>query len=563
MTAAEPIQPDPTWWTRRRIIAAALCAIALAGAAFVYRFNALDGSLGGFTNDQFADLMRAEMTLRGEQPLRDFADAELRGAWPALSYAVPAWAQLLGGRTLLPEAYVTVGALALGHALMFLLVLELSKSWLVAFLATLLAIAMEPRLYSYQKVLMLTAGAVAIRWAMLQPSVARLGAAALTTAVATLFRHDGGVYVGAAMIAGLVARDAGAWPVVARRVGVYAGLTALWLLPSAIWVQVYAGIPSYVTNNLDTIAQEAARTRLRVARLSWALGSFSADHLVVVTYYAFWAVVAIGGAVLAARVSGGTVHRLTPAERGSALGLLAMALLGNQFLLRDSLLARFGDAVIPIAVMAAWTVGVASAFDRLALRRLWTVIPVALLSLMLSAAWVVADVGDALDDTGLTRSWSDVAAQFDSVSDNLRRQPPADWSTFTARGTLIAARYIAECTGPDDHVLVAAEAPEIPFYARRRFAAGQATVSLSMYTSEDSQRRAIAQLASQSVPIVLLNASRIEVDFVRAYPLLTRYVMTHYRRAGTIDAGMQFVVYAKADRQPRRLDPHLGLPCFR
>ena len=63
-----------------------------------------EGSLGGFTNDQFAHLMRAEMMLRGQQPLRDFADAELRGAWPALSYAVPAWAQQIGGRTLLPEA---------------------------------------------------------------------------------------------------------------------------------------------------------------------------------------------------------------------------------------------------------------------------------------------------------------------------------------------------------------------------------------------------------------------------------------------------------------------------
>jgi hypothetical protein len=29
-----------------------------------------------------------------------------------------------------------------------------------------------------------------------------------------------------------------------------------------------------------------------------------------------------------------------------------------------------------------------------------------------------------------------------------------------------------------------------------------------------------------------------------------------------IDAGMQFVVYVNADRQPRRVDPHLGLPCF-
>lgn len=562
MTAAEPAQSAPAWWTRRRIVAAALCATALAGAAFVYRFNALDGSLGGFTNDQFTDLMRAEMVLRGEQPLRDFVDAELRGAWPALSYVLPTWAQQLGGRTLLPEAYLTVGAIALGHALMFVLVLELSKSWVVALLATLLAIAMEPRLYSYQKILMLTAGAVAIRWAMLQPSAARLGAAAVTTAVATLFRHDGGVYVGTGMIAALVARDAVAWPVVARRVGLYTGLTALCLLPSAIWVQVYEGIPSYVTNNLDTVAQESARTRLHVAPLTSALGSLSADALVVVTYYAFWAVVAVGVAVLIARTSGDTAYRLTPAERGCAVGFLAVALLGNQFLLRDSLLARFGDAVIPIAVLAAWTLGAARGFDRRALRRLATVMPISLLLLMLSATWVFADVGDALDEVGFTRSLSDVTSQFVSVSDNLRRQPPTDWSTFPARGTLIAARYVAECTHPDDHVLVAAEAPEIPFYARRRFAAGQATISLSMYTSEDSQRQAIARLRSQSVPIILVNARRMNEDFVQEYPLIARYVADHYTVAGTIDAGMQFRVYVEADRQPRRIDPHLGLPCY-
>ena len=83
-----------------------------------------------------------------------------------------------------------------------------------------------------------------------------------------------------------------------------------------------------------------------------------------------------------------------------------------------------------------------------------------------------------------------------------------------------------------------------------------------MHTSEDNQRRAVAQLASQSVLIVLVNANRIDVDFVRAYPLLAQYVSSHYRRAGMIDAGMQFLVYVKADRQPRRLDSHLGLPCF-
>jgi hypothetical protein len=541
---------------------AGLFSAALAGFAFVYRFNGLDGSLGGFTNDQFADLARAEMLLRGEQPLRDFADAELRGAWPALSYALPAWAQQLGGRTLLPEAYLTVGALALGHAMMFALALELSKRWTVALLAALLAVAMEPRLYSYQKVLMLTAGAVAMRWALLSPSAARLGVAALATVVAVLFRHDGGMYIGAGIVAGLVARDVGEWATVARRVGIYVGLTALCLVPSAIWVHIYEGIPEYLRNNLDTVAHEASRTRLTVAPLSSAFAPLTADNLVTLTYYGFWAVLAFAAALLAWRVLGGPAWRLSPVERGSAAGLLAMAVLGNQFLLRDSLLARFGDAVIPIAVVAAWTVGAAGGAGRPLVRTAATVVPTALLLVMLSATWVFAGVYDALDDAGFSGAWTGVTEQFANVRDNLRRQPPNDWSAVTPRDTLIAARYLAECTSPDDYVLVAAEAPEVPVYARRRFAAGQGTVSLSLYTSEASQQSAVTRLASQSVPIILVNANRIDVDFVQAYPLLARYVSKHYRQAGTIDAGMQFVVFVSADRQPRRLDPHLGLPCF-
>jgi hypothetical protein len=64
------------------------------------------------------------------------------------------------------------------------------------------------------------------------------------------------------------------------------------------------------------------------------------------------------------------------------------------------------------------------------------------------------------------------------------------------------------------------------------------------------------------VPIILVNANRMDEDFVRPYPLLARYVADHYREAGTIDAGMKFRVYVEANRQPRRMDPHLGLPCF-
>jgi len=550
------------WWTRRRVVLGALCAVAVAGVAFIYRFNSLDGSLGGFTNDQFAHLMRAEMLLRGEQPLRDFADAELRGAWPSLSYALPAWAQQLFGRTLLAEAYLTIGAIALAHALVFLLVLDLARRWSVALLATALVVAMEPRLYGYPKVLMLALGAVMIRTVTVSPSVLRLGLAAVTTAAATLFRHDCGVYVAIGFIAGLIGRDVGAWSVVGRRVGLYLGLTALCLLPSALWVQVYEGIPSYVRNNLATAALEARRTELQLPTLA-SLASLNGESLVGLTYYAFWAIMAVAAAVLAWRAFASTASPLTPEDRGFAVGLLAMAVVSNEFLLRDGLNGRFGDAVIPVAVLAAWSTGAAHSITLPVARRLATLLPLVLLLFMFGASWMFRDVARTLDTTGLTASWEEITRQFARVRENLLGLPPRDWSDVDAQGTIAAARYVAECTSPDEYLLVAAQAPEISVLARRRFAAGQATVGLSFYMSEADQRRALARLASQSVPIILADANHFEADFVFTYPLLARHVADHYREVGTIaDDALPLRVFVEANRQPLRMDPHFGLPCF-
>ena len=127
--------PVPSvWWSRRRVALAALAAAVIGTLAFLYRFNTLGGALGGFDNDHFTRLARADALLQGQQPLRDFVDAELRGAWPALTYQSSAWAQEIGGRTLLPEAYLMASLLTIAHVIVFLLALDLSKRWAIALL---------------------------------------------------------------------------------------------------------------------------------------------------------------------------------------------------------------------------------------------------------------------------------------------------------------------------------------------------------------------------------------------------------------------------------------------
>ncbi len=558
-----PLAASPSWWGWGRIALAVCAALAVGAAAFVYRFNVLGGTLGGFDNDHFAHLMRADMLLRGEQPLRDFADAELRGAWPALSYAVPAWAQQIGGRTLLVEAYLTVGAIALAHAMVFLLALDLSKRWSIAFLAAAVAVATTPKLYNYPKVLMLAFGVLALRAVAANPSTPRLALAAVVTAAATLFRHDYGVYVAAGIVAALVARAAPAWPAVARSVGVYAALSAICLLPSALWIQVYEGIPTYLSNALATTGLETARTELRLP--SWDLSSaFTGDGLLALTYYAFWAAIVVAAGVLAARVMAPGAPRVTAAERATAVGLLALATIVNVFFLRANLSQRFGDAVVPVVALLAWSIGAASALRAPSVRGPAAVIPAVLLGVMLAAACIFGDVARDLETTGMLDSWDSTSRRFEAARTGLSRLPPTTWLPEDAEGTLAAARYVAECTSPSDYLLVAAYAPEIPVFARRRFAAGQPTVSLSFYTSDADQRRALARLERQSVPVILADARDFEEGFVSDYPLLARHLDAEYRKAGTIvvDDEPRFLVFVDADRQPTRMDPVLGLPCF-
>jgi hypothetical protein len=535
----------------------------VAFVTFVFRFNTLGGSLGGFDNDHFIYLIRTDVVLAGEQPLRDFVDAELRGAWPALTYSVSAWAQQIGGRTLLPEAYLSVGALALATAVVFALALRFSRRWSVAVLAAAVTIVMSPKLYNYPKVLMLALGMWTLAEAIVSPSLLRLGALAAVTVAAALFRHDFALYIAAAAVAAFVARDAGEWKTAARTVGIYAALTLTLAVPSIVWVQVYEGIPSYIAGSLASVAVERARTQLYLPSLDLA-APFSGESLLLVTYYAFWAVPAVAGAAWIARFVRQSSSRLSVAERAAGAGLLAMAILANMSFLRANLAERFGDAAVPVVLLAAWTVGTAAAWTSPVARGWVTLVPVLLLIQMFVAAYAFSDVRRELDTSGLSDSVGKISRRYAAVRDELRALPPASWQNTAPSGVLAAAAYVAQCTSPDDRILVTGPTHEVPVLARRRFAAGQAMFKLSLYTSERDQERALARLEQQSVPLVLADIREFEGGFLSDYPLIARHLAEHYREAGTIDVDEEprLRVFVDARRTPSRLDARFGLPCF-
>jgi hypothetical protein len=551
------------WWRPWRIGAAAIAAICIAIVAFLFRFNTLGGSLGGFDNDHFIYLIRTDMLLRGEQPLRDFVDAELRGAWPALTYAVSAWAQQIGGKTLLPEAYLTVGSLAFGHALVFLLALTLSKRWWVAFLAAAAAIATVPKLYNYPKVLALAVGVWAIRAVIIKPNTLRLAVAAFVTAAAVLFRHDLGIYPAAGLTAGLVAANAGQLTVAVRYVATYAGLTAAFLLPSLAWVQIYEGIPDYLRASRDSVVVERARTELTLLPFDFS-SPLAFDNLERATYYAFWLIPAIAAVALAMRLTSWKGTQMPAQDRATGVALLVMAVLANMSFLRANLAERFGDSAVAVVLLAAWIAGIAMFWTSAAMQRVTVLAPAAALVLVCVAAYVLSDVRRELDTSGLSDSWDKTSRRYHAVHGELGRLPPAAWTDADSVGTLHAAHYLAECTGEDDPVLVVGPIHEVPVFAGRPFAAGQAMFKLSLYTSEAFQRRAIARLQTQRASVILADAEVFD-GFSSDYPLVASYVSSHYREAGVIDIDDEprIRVFADTSRQPVRSHTGFGLPCFR
>ena len=240
-----------------RTAVVALIAFVIAASSFLYRFNTLGGPLGGFDNDHFPQLVRSIAMLDGERPLRDFTDAELRALWPAPTYSTSALAQRILGRSLRSEALLTIGMLSLGAAALFLVSTRFASAIVPAFVATILAVAMRPALYNYPKVILYVLAVGAMLGYARRPTNQRLVALGLAVGIATLFRHDHGVYLGvasAALVALMHGRDA------LRPIAVLAVTCAVTLSPGIVLAQIDGGLLKYLRESLELSRQEAGRT---------------------------------------------------------------------------------------------------------------------------------------------------------------------------------------------------------------------------------------------------------------------------------------------------------------
>jgi hypothetical protein len=217
-------------------IALIVGAVVSTAAAFLFRFLSID-----FVNDQFMHMAWAWHILQGELPIRDFVEPGFIGQSFASAVALR-----MSGHNLLGEGLLTTAFIAAGAGLTFVASAWMSRSIRIASMATLIAVLSMPRLYGYPKVFFYGLALVgAWRYAH-RPGRRSLAALALITAVAFLFRHDHGVYIGLSYVALIAIRHFDEYRSLARAMARYSVATVALLAPFLAFVQTVEGLPRYV-----------------------------------------------------------------------------------------------------------------------------------------------------------------------------------------------------------------------------------------------------------------------------------------------------------------------------
>ena len=321
-----------------------------AGCVFVGTWLIRFLALTGFSNDHFLFLAPAQQMLAGELPSRDFVDPG-----QPLMYLVSFLARLAVDSPLLAEALVVSTAFGLAAALTLYAAFSVSGSLPIAVAVTVAEIALFPRSYHYPKLLLFAAGLLTMWRYARNPSFAGTAALAGCVAVAFLFRHDLGVYLGVAALTAALLTHPG-WKARASGVVQILGLLALLLLPYLWYVEATVGLASHISSGAEYSRSEVEETsfiRLPTFDLvrfpTFELSTLpSPDNALVSLYYLFHALPLIAIAVLIwRRVKGAAFAR---SDWAMILPLIVLALIANFALLRRPLQGRLPDVAVPVCL---------------------------------------------------------------------------------------------------------------------------------------------------------------------------------------------------------------------
>lgn len=518
-------------------------------------------SYEGFSNDHYMHVARAYQMLRGEWPVRDFVDPGM-----PLMYVASAAGRLLFGEAVRSEFIVVAAGFAVGAAAALVAASRLAGSTAAGCAVAWLIVLIAPRSYSYPKVLLYGLAGYAITVLAARPSRRRVLAAAGLTVFAFLFRHDHGLYIGAACAVAVLLASPVEHDTRVKSLGLFAGAVALFLAPWAIFVQLNGGLAPYFESSLEFSRREADVTVLRIIpAFDWTKPWMTVDNSVAWLFLLFIAMPVLCLLLVWWRHTSG--HQRWRGEGAAVAALSVLALVVDAGFLRDPIEARVADAVVPAALLGAWLVGVAwsAAPWRFMTAGIARTCALALLFATAAAVMQVGEVYEKVDEFGFTNDRDAVEERIGEVTSELNSREIDMMSKPTRVSAALTPflRYVERCTAPADRLLVTGQFPEMYVMARRRFAGGHVAFIENYYSSEAEQQLTLKRLRAESVPFVVLSLEAQE-NVERSFPMLLMHFEQSYDLLSDLpvpDIKAMRVLVAR-DRRPTHTDAETGWPCF-
>jgi hypothetical protein len=242
--------------------------------------------------------------------------------------------------------------------------------------------------------------------------------------------------------------------------------------------------------------------------------------------------------------------------------LVVLAGLVNAGFLRDPIDARVPDAIVPAVLLMAWIASQAFRSTRLAGRAA----AAAAMAAVLMCAVTVGRLQEQLNRAGVSGGLTGVRERAAEVVAELRapyaeEQMPTD----VAFALVPFYEYVQACTTDDAALFVTGFAPEIPYYARRRFAGGHVTLMDDLYDSASDQQLTVDRLRAQNVPFVVIPSGGLD-GLTRSFPKIGAYVSQQYRSFTDIavdGADERARVFSRIDLAPTAYYGSDHWPCFR
>jgi len=507
------------------------------------------------TNDHTAYLSMARQIVHGDWPIRDFRDD---GA--LLQILLSAGVQKVGGYQLLGEMLLSWTFFAIANCLTYWLAFRLSRNRVAAATAAMLAAVLIPRPYAYPKIFIYPL-AILMLWRYAErPRLGRLVAVAATVALAFLFRIDHGVVIAMGSVLAVAAVHLHEPRLAVKQSLLLTVTTLAFGLPQLAYVTWSVGLPRYIESVGSFGGYAIGNSEPWPLMLSLADGLLTETNAtaVILDLYIFVAAITlvIAGAQLFRAWSRRTA---APQESLWILAVLLVWALALPMLARGEHYTRVAEIGQPIAILGAWLATRWLQHDAKSPAR-WTVVGALLVATLVALSCRVPAVAFF---TRSARVFEKAPFQPQFLK-QLAMSPPIDHfaPADSPRTYERLVRYAYACTKPDDRLLVTWFAPEMYFYADRKFA-GDRWIYMPFDNSPERQQRIIDGLRRQSVPVIFVDADGY-TGFRQSWPALAAYLEQSYRLEAEVPIDEEHVIRVLAfnGRVPSRYVEFKDLPCF-